>query len=156
QGLRVLEAVLDTGALDFLILCSSTTAITGGLGQADYCAANNVLDAFAAAESLRGRTATISINWDRWREVGMAVAAPLAASASGSGTRKTTPAPVPDAAAFARPADGQPIDSAVLDWRAPSEGRAVYGSVLGAASHWMLDEHRILGAPVLPGTAYLD
>jgi acyl carrier protein len=45
----------------------------GEFGQADYCAANNFLDAFAHRAASRNGTFTTSINWDTWQEVGMAV-----------------------------------------------------------------------------------
>lgn len=38
----------------------------------DYCAANNFLDAYARASTQAGRL-TVAVNWDTWREVGMAV-----------------------------------------------------------------------------------
>ncbi|RJL21489.1 SDR family NAD(P)-dependent oxidoreductase [Bailinhaonella thermotolerans] len=58
--------------LDFVALCSSVTALTGGFGQVDYTAANAFLDAYARAA--RGPR-VISINWGAWREVGMAAEA---------------------------------------------------------------------------------
>ncbi len=67
-GTLVLNEVLKTIDLDFMVLCSSLTSIVGGFGQADYCAANAFLDAFA-----RTNRQTIAINWDAWQEVGMAV-----------------------------------------------------------------------------------
>jgi phthiocerol/phenolphthiocerol synthesis type-I polyketide synthase E len=35
-------------------------------------------------------------------------------------------------------------------------GRTVFAARLGAASTWVLDEHRLLDRPILPGTAYLE
>jgi acyl carrier protein len=58
--------------LDLMVLLSSLSAFTGELGQADYCAANAFLDAFAWHRSSLGRGVTLSINWGMWREVGMA------------------------------------------------------------------------------------
>jgi acyl carrier protein len=59
---------------DFVLLCSSLSAVLGGVGQLDYCAANCYLDAFAHANAFRkAGTMTISINWDTWADVGMAV-----------------------------------------------------------------------------------
>lgn len=55
--------------LDFFVLCSSHTAIVGGVGQMGYSGANAFQDAFAHAWPN-----VISINWDRWQAVGMAVA----------------------------------------------------------------------------------
>ncbi|MHC4140253.1 MAG: SDR family NAD(P)-dependent oxidoreductase, partial [Planctomycetota bacterium] len=42
-------------------------------GQAGYCAANAYQDAFARAHPLGPGTRVISVNWDTWRDVGMAV-----------------------------------------------------------------------------------
>ena len=70
QGTLVLERLFQNTKLDFFVLCSSLTAILGGSGQVDYCAANMFLDFFAHA---RRDQVTISVNWDSWREVGMAL-----------------------------------------------------------------------------------
>jgi len=59
--------------LDFLVLCSSVTAVLGGIGQADYCAANAFMDAFATTHFALENSRILSINWDAWQEVGMAV-----------------------------------------------------------------------------------
>ena len=66
------EAVADV-PLDFMVLCSSVNALTGGAGQIDYCAANAFLDAFARHRNAIGGAHTVSINWGTWAEVGMAV-----------------------------------------------------------------------------------
>jgi len=67
KGTLVLEEVLQDIPLDFWVLCSSLTAIYGGLGQVDYCAANAFLDAFAHAHTARYQRRTIAINWDWWQ-----------------------------------------------------------------------------------------
>jgi phthiocerol/phenolphthiocerol synthesis type-I polyketide synthase E len=72
QGTQHLVEALQDEPLDFMLLCSSLTAITGGFGQADYCAANCYLDAVAAQASRRGPWPVLSVNWDGWLEVGMA------------------------------------------------------------------------------------
>ena len=72
-GTMVLDRFFRDKELDFFILCSSLTAIMGGFGQVDYCAANAFLDAFAQARASATRTFTVSINWDLWKEVGMGV-----------------------------------------------------------------------------------
>ncbi|MGW8391847.1 SDR family NAD(P)-dependent oxidoreductase [Pseudoduganella sp. HUAS MS19] len=72
QGTRNLLRACEGEALDFVLLCSSLTAITGGFGQADYCAANCILDAIAAEASRQGRWPVQSVNWDTWRSLGMA------------------------------------------------------------------------------------
>lgn len=72
-GLAVLEQIFADRRLDFLALFSSTSAVWGRVGQADYSAANAYLDSYAIGSSGRAKWPTISINWDNWREVGMAV-----------------------------------------------------------------------------------
>ena len=72
-GLAVLEQIFADRDLDFVALFSSTSAIWGRVGQVDYTAANAYLDAWSAAALDRSRWPVISMNWDNWREVGMAV-----------------------------------------------------------------------------------
>jgi NAD(P)-dependent dehydrogenase (short-subunit alcohol dehydrogenase family) len=73
RGALVLESLLEGQALDFFLVCSSLTALLGVVGQADYSGANAFLDAFAIKASRRGAGRVVSVNWDTWREVGMAV-----------------------------------------------------------------------------------
>ncbi|MEM7129201.1 MAG: SDR family NAD(P)-dependent oxidoreductase, partial [Chloroflexota bacterium] len=73
RGTLVLNSVLKDIDLDFWVLCSSTAAIQGIIGQVDYAAANAFLDAFAHYKTAQDGLFTVSINWDTWREVGMAV-----------------------------------------------------------------------------------
>jgi acyl transferase domain-containing protein len=74
-GTLLLADLLRGEPLDVLVLCSSLSSILGGLGQADYCAANAFLDAFARRATASGGPPTVAIGWDTWREVGMAVEA---------------------------------------------------------------------------------
>ncbi|MDP2390900.1 MAG: SDR family oxidoreductase [Acidobacteriota bacterium] len=71
-GTLVLDSVFRSRPLDFMVLCSSITAITGGPGQVGYCGANAFLDAFAVARSRERDEPTVSINWGRWQGVGLA------------------------------------------------------------------------------------
>ncbi len=73
QGTKVLADVFGDLPLDFVVLFSSVTAILSQPGQSDYAAANGYLDAFAKAERLNGGLPVVSIDWDAWQEVGMAV-----------------------------------------------------------------------------------
>jgi NAD(P)-dependent dehydrogenase (short-subunit alcohol dehydrogenase family)/acyl carrier protein len=57
--------------LDHFVLFSSGSALVGNRGQANYVAANAVLDSLAAYRQSRGLPAT-SINWGALAEVGMA------------------------------------------------------------------------------------
>lgn len=71
-GTLVLDSLLSVASLDFFVLCSSIDAVLPIFGEVDYCAGNAFLDAYAAAQNARGFRQVASINWDRWREVGMA------------------------------------------------------------------------------------
>ena len=76
KGAQVLDAVLAEENLDLLVLCSSLASVVGLLGRSDYCAANAFLDAFG--QRSRNGTLTICINWDTWKDVGMAARIPAA------------------------------------------------------------------------------
>jgi NAD(P)-dependent dehydrogenase (short-subunit alcohol dehydrogenase family)/acyl carrier protein len=73
RGTRALASAVQDLSLDFMLLCSSVNALTGGPGQIDYCAANAFLDAFARYRTTSGQGYTVSVNWATWAEVGMAV-----------------------------------------------------------------------------------
>ena len=72
KGTIVLDALFKDADLDFLIMCSSLSSILGGIGQADYAAANAFMDSYAQWRSSHGGYPVISVNWDTWRGVGMA------------------------------------------------------------------------------------
>ncbi|MBR8835866.1 MAG: KR domain-containing protein [Stigonema ocellatum SAG 48.90 = DSM 106950] len=74
RGTRVLDVLFKDTQLDFFVLCSSLSSFTGGPGIVDYTAENAFLDAFAHYRTSQNSSFTISINWDRWKGLGMAVA----------------------------------------------------------------------------------
>ena len=57
--------------LDFFVTYSSAASVLGSPGQANYCAANAYMDAFAQRETANGRR-TLSISWGAWAGDGMA------------------------------------------------------------------------------------
>ncbi len=142
QGTLVLDALLKDGELDWWILCSSLTAMAGGFGQVDYCAANAFLDAFAHDKTNRDGTHTVSINWDTWQEVGMAVEAAktLAQHAGFSPTPLQDDVPHPL------------FEHCIVE----GEAQAIYTTQFSVHKHWVLDEHRLVGQATLPATAYLE
>jgi NAD(P)-dependent dehydrogenase (short-subunit alcohol dehydrogenase family)/acyl carrier protein len=75
EGTLVLDQLLRDSRLDFFVLCSSLSAQLGGMGHADYCAANAFMDVYA--QKYHSENNVISINWGGWQEVGMAVNTPL-------------------------------------------------------------------------------
>ena len=140
-ALRVLEAALGDIQLDFMVLCSSITSVTGGVGQVDYCAANAFMDAYAHSHSSRRGTHTVSINWDAWQEVGMAVDTAAAYS------RQEGPLGI----------YYQEIGHPLVEKRIrETPAQEVYLTEFHGASHWVLSEHKIMGVPAIPGTAYLE
>ncbi|MGW5682992.1 type I polyketide synthase [Nonomuraea sp. NPDC003754] len=123
--------------LDFVLLCSSVTAVAGGFGQVDYCGANSFMDAYA--HTWPGRV--LSVNWGAWLEVGMAaeVAAPVAFRALQRGDRVSS------------------VAHPVLTHRHETPGRTPwYSGTVAPETHWILADHRIGAVPVIPGTAYLE
>ncbi|MCP4658786.1 MAG: amino acid adenylation domain-containing protein, partial [bacterium] len=140
RGTRVLDTVLGDAPLDFLLLCSSITALQSTLGQVDYCAANNVLDAYARHLRLRRpETRTVSVNWGPWSEVGMAAEA----------TRTWVgdePAELP----------GEEVGHPLIHRRVAGGEQVEYVSELVADDHWVLSEHLILDTPTVPGATYLE
>jgi NAD(P)-dependent dehydrogenase (short-subunit alcohol dehydrogenase family) len=73
RGTLVLEALLEERHPDFVVLCSSLASVLGVPGQVDYCAANAFQDAFARRRAGVGGPFVLSLNWDTWREAGMAI-----------------------------------------------------------------------------------
>lgn len=139
-GTRVLEKALRDVRLDFLMLCSSTASVIGGLGQVDYCAANTFLDAYAQATNGRHDTLVVSVNWDAWAEVGMAV---NTASTYTSGQPQK-----PATTAVQHPL----LHSKYTD----KSGHLIYEASFDPEKHWVLSDHRILGIPTAPGTTHLE
>jgi acyl transferase domain-containing protein/acyl carrier protein len=132
RGTLVLAEAVKDQPLDFIALCSSINAVVGRLGQVDYVAANAFLDAFVHAYPA---LPFVSINWETWREAGMAAAAIQQWSG--------------------KPA--QAMKHPLFEQRqAISADTEVYTSQLQVSQHWELSEHWVLNKPTLPGTAYLE
>lgn len=72
QGTRALLEAAGGEALDFVLLCSSVSSMAGGLGKGDYAAANAYLDALAAQLQRSAPYPVFSVDWDAWRDLGMA------------------------------------------------------------------------------------
>ncbi|NES15978.1 MULTISPECIES: type I polyketide synthase [Micromonospora] len=138
-GTLALAQVFGDLPLDFVALCSSITAVIGGFGQVDYCAANNFLDALARTG--KGfRAPVVSQNWGGWAEVGMAVETNAPAAFRAAGRNTVT----------------GPVDHPVLTTKVAGPAGTVLHGLVSAGTHWLLDEHRIGGVPVVPGTAHLE
>ena len=141
RGTAVLANVFGDLPMDFVALCSSVTAVAGGFGQVDYCGANAYLDAVSRAPSAFSAP-VVSINWGGWLEVGMAaeVEAPKAFRALQRGVTTV------------------PIDHPVLTSASVATEEAAFwcSGLVSPRTHWLLDEHRINGHAVIPGTGLLE
>ncbi|MES2354842.1 MAG: beta-ketoacyl synthase N-terminal-like domain-containing protein [Pseudomonadota bacterium] len=131
QAIHVLEKVLADQQLDFMMLCSSTLAFMGEIGQVDYCAANAFLDAYAIYNTSTKGIPTLSINWEGWLEAGMAAAAIKHFSA-------TT------------------LEHSFFSQCHHEPSGTIGYTVKFDESHWLFAEHKIRGIPTLPGTAHLE
>ncbi|WP_432841801.1 SDR family NAD(P)-dependent oxidoreductase [Dactylosporangium sp. CA-092794] len=69
RGARLAELLAIRFHPGLVLYCSSMAGQHGGVGQLDYAAAAGVLDAYA---HLPGPATRITVDWDVWREVGMA------------------------------------------------------------------------------------
>lgn len=65
------KALVDI-PVKFVALCSSVSSLINEAGQVDYCGANACLDAFASSGFFESQH-VVSINWNTWQSVGMAV-----------------------------------------------------------------------------------
>jgi acyl transferase domain-containing protein len=131
-GTQALAEAFGDLELDFVALCGSVTGVVGGLGQADYAAANAFLDAYAQGGSgFRGRV--LSIDWGGWLELGMAA---------------ETARPE-----ILRAGAGSPFDHPILTKRLGDNG---FAGTVSPATHWVLGEHHVGGVPVMPGTGHLE
>lgn len=140
RGAAVLEEVLRAVPVDFILLCSSIASVVGGVGQVDYCAANAFLDAYAHAHH-HSRRRVISVNWDAWAEVGMAV----------------NTSPLYSAAVEHPEHSGKPVGHPILASRAyHGADTAVFDMTFAPDKDWVLAEHRLLGIPTAPGTTHLE
>jgi acyl transferase domain-containing protein/predicted O-methyltransferase YrrM/acyl carrier protein len=174
-GTLALAEALRGEKLDFLVLCASLAASRPVAGQADYSAANAFLGAWAGEHARRTGIRTISIEWGMWQELGMMEHASIAAAIqrsvrdeiaregwqeagvavfrrilahAASGTVLVSPQPLGRTAPPAHP---------LLAGRSDvGRGRVDYVVRLDPKTQWVVDEHRLDGLAILPGTAYLE
>lgn len=138
-GSMILAELFKQNPPEIFLLNSSLFAVMGGMGQVDYTAANNFLDAFAYHLNAQGSRA-ISINWDGWEEIGMA------ANLFAGGPAKFSDLP-------ATPSD---IKHPLFQQMQRVDAHETQYHALLSATHWIIDEHRIQGTPAMPGTAWID
>jgi acyl transferase domain-containing protein/thioesterase domain-containing protein/acyl carrier protein len=141
-GTMALDEALKGQKPEFIMLFSSISAFAGLPGQADYAAANAFLDSYAQSRHGVDGTRVLAVGWSPWREVGMAAAL---GGSGGDGLADELPA-------------GKPVDHPVLETlHTISSDEFVVSATLSPERHWLLDEHRLVGAGTLiPGTGFLE
>jgi acyl transferase domain-containing protein/thioesterase domain-containing protein len=140
KGALVLDALLATDTLDFFVSCSSVSSILGLEGQIDYTAANAFLDAFSQKKGSPRRPRSLSINWNAWQQIGMAVNL----AERGRGQPQATSGQKGPTSLLSRLISDGPVES-------------VFATHFNRDEHWLLSEHLIRNAdPVIPGTGYLE
>ncbi len=141
RGAIVLRELLSPKLPPRWVLFSSVASIIGLPGQADYSAANAFLDAFASKLAADGVDQVVSVNWNAWQQVGMAVAAVEGQS---------PPPPRSRAAAVGAEA---PLFDSIED-----EGSIVTCTAsLDRERDWLVGEHVVRGGTALvPGTGHLE
>ncbi len=72
-GTLVLEKIAKERAVDFFAICSSLSSVIPSRSQVGYMAANLFEDCFARKLKFETGINVVSISWDSWKEVGMAV-----------------------------------------------------------------------------------
>jgi acyl transferase domain-containing protein/thioesterase domain-containing protein/NAD(P)-dependent dehydrogenase (short-subunit alcohol dehydrogenase family)/acyl carrier protein len=138
HGTRMLGQLFPDGAIDRLVLFSSTSTVTGPAGQIDYVAANEFLNAYSQSRR-GGKTEVIALNWGIWADVGMAAEA----LADRNGIRPAAPR---------LPITAQMLDEASFD----AQGNRMFTASYGM-DRWVLDGHRTkAGDALIPGTGYLE
>jgi acyl transferase domain-containing protein/acyl carrier protein len=150
KGTWVLNRVLQDSQPDFIMLCSSVNSVVPNIGQVDYFAGNAFLDAFAFYKNSvdNNPTFTVSINWDAWQEVGMAVEA---ARQSAGDDQRQTREPQP----MAHPL----LDHYTVGSQPGDAGKNVYTytTYFSISRHWVLSEHRSKELNgIIPGVTYLE
>jgi NADPH:quinone reductase-like Zn-dependent oxidoreductase/thioesterase domain-containing protein/NAD(P)-dependent dehydrogenase (short-subunit alcohol dehydrogenase family)/acyl carrier protein len=146
KGTLVLDTLFKNTELDFFVLCSSLASIEGGFGQVDYCAANAFLNAFAQFKGTKNTSSTVvSIAWDGWQEIGMAVEA----ANQYAGTLNIEK--------LFENQEIKEINHPLFDKSIVEQtNKAVYITYFSVLKHWVIAEHKVMGKATLPGTAYLE
>lgn len=137
RGAVVLDSIFDETPLDYMVFFSSVASYVGLPGQIDYSAANAFLDSLAASRSRRCSGFSAVINWNAWRDVGMAADSAGRASRSALGTLEIHPA--------------------LLSRTTAEGGLHQFEGILSDSDHWFIREHRVRGGQTLiAGTGLLE
>ncbi len=135
-GTLALDSLI-TEPLDAFIMFSSVASFLGLPGQIDYTSANAFLDAFACERAQRASGRTLVINWNAWRDIGMAAAQH-------------------DQNQHGREPD-MPSQHPALDGYSDLGEQRLVTATFSRDDDWLLSEHVVKdGTVLLPGTAFLE
>ncbi|MEL6859499.1 MAG: beta-ketoacyl synthase N-terminal-like domain-containing protein, partial [Pseudomonadota bacterium] len=142
-GASVLVELLDETPPEWTVFCSSLSSAVGGVGHADYSSANAFLDALAEQRNAKGKR-TLSLAYDAWSDIGMA-----AREADKSRKARSMEARTPNVSLT-------PSDHPLLtgEWKSDEAGE--FQGELRAGSDWVVDEHKLGGVRLLPGTGIVE
>ncbi len=144
-GTFVLERLLRDMPPDFMILCSSLSSVFGPTGQVAYTSANAFLDAYAGLKNSSRGPVVLSIGWDTWQEVGMAVQAVRQLASTATRDRTQVQREI------------ETVDHPLFEHRyQDNDGSVIHVSTFTIDKQWVLNEHRISGKSILPGTTYIE
>ena len=136
EGTRALDHCVHED-LDVFLLFSSVASYLGLPGQADYAAGNAFLDAFARERAQRAAGRTLVVNWNAWRDTGMAE----------SQRRRHRIGEDPH----------HPCASALFEGYTESGGARLYAASFRPKRDWLFTEHEVMGGQtLLPGTAFVE
>lgn len=110
QGALNLWRATEGQPLQFMAFFSSLSSVWGAKGQANYAAANSVLDSLAWRLRAKGVPA-FSLNWGPWSEIGMAARLDLVTALKREGLAPMTPQEGVDA--FAHAVAGSTVQCAI-------------------------------------------
>ncbi|WP_241650053.1 type I polyketide synthase [Rosenbergiella collisarenosi] len=141
KGSLILDELLSERQPHFFILFSSITSIVGDVARIDYCSANAFMDAFAHYRNQHRSGHTVSLNWGKWGDVGMA-----ARWTNNLIKKKKTTSIESDEAA-----------KGTLLIREEKQGNASIFTINLSVNHdWVIDEHQLSSTPALVGTTLLN
>ncbi len=172
KGAEILSRELDPETLSFLVFFSSVSGRFGNLGQADYSAANEILNKIAVKLDRSWPARVVAINWGPWdgegmvsnhvrdqfekrgislipRDTGVKMLEQEISCKNGKGHPEVVAVGVTKESAGLAHNMTQIEDTGV-------EKDFSYTFELDPAKHAFLDDHRIEGEPVLPAAVAME
>jgi acyl transferase domain-containing protein len=114
-GARNLDRLTRADPLDWFVMFSSAASLLGSPGQANYAAANSVLDLIAHQRRRLGRPG-LSVDWGPWGEVGLATSQSMKERLAATGLRPFTTEEALGALDVAMSADAAQVGVIAADW----------------------------------------